>query len=127
MITLAGITLPPYLLWEDEFSWSPVEQETGYSVTGSLLLDISTKLAGRPVTLVGTEHLGWILRAQLLELQTLADTPAIRELNYHERIFSTRFRYDNGAPVTAEKIIPRIPPRDTDPYRNLKIQLIIVG
>jgi len=127
MITLAGIELPPYLEWEDEFSWTPVDQQTGYSVTGSLLLDISTKLAGRPITLVGTEHLGWITRALLLDLQTLTDTPDIRELDYHGRIFSTRFRYDGGDPVTATKIIPRIPPRATDPYRNLKIKLISVG
>lgn len=127
MITLAGIELPPYLRWEDEFAWTPVEQQAGYSVTGALLLDVSTKLSGRPVTLVGTDHLGWILRASLLEVQTLSETPAERELNYHGRIFSTRFRYDSGGPVTAEPIIPRIPPRDTDPYRNLKIKLMIVG
>ena len=127
MITLAGIVLPPYLEWEDEFSWSPVDQQTEYSITGALMLDISTKLAGRPITLVGTEHLGWITRELLLDLQALADTPDVRELNYHGRIFATRFRYDSGDPVTAKKIIPRIPPRDTDPYRNLNIKLITVG
>lgn len=127
MITLQGIELPPYLHWADEFTWSPVDQGEEYSTTGALLLDISIKQAGRPITLVGTDHLGFITRAKLLELQALSDTPVEMELDYHGRIFTVRFRYGDGGPVTADKIIPRIPEKATDPYRNLKINLITVG
>jgi hypothetical protein len=127
MILLDELELPPYLRWDDEFAWSPVQQAEEFSTTGALLLDISVKQAGRPMTLVGTEHLGWITRATLLQLQALADTHAEMEIDYHDRIFAVRFRYDGGGPVTADKIIPRIPEKDTDPYRNLRINLIIVG
>lgn len=126
-IILHGMDLPPYLHWEDEFGWSPVVETGEYSITGALLLDQSVKLAGRPMTLVGTDHLGWIQYAQLVELQTLSFTPQNMELDYHGRLFTVRFRYDSGSPVTAEQIIPRIPPRDTDPYRKLNVKLIIVG
>lgn len=127
MILLDEIELPPYLRWDDEFAWSPVQQTEEFSTTGALLLDISVKQAGRPMTLVGTEHLGWITRAKLVLLQSLADTHAEMEIDYHGRVFAVRFRYAGDGPVTAEKIIQRIPPKDTDPYRNLKINLIIVG
>lgn len=126
MITLNEIELPPYLRWDDEFSWSPVAQGEEFSTTGALLLDISVKQAGRPMTLVGSEHLGWINYSELLALQSLADTHAEMDIDYHGREFIVRFRY-SGGPVTADPIIPRIPPKDTDPYRNLKINLIIVG
>lgn len=126
MIILETLTLPPYLCWADEFSWSPVAQAEEYSTTGALLLDMSVKQAGRPITLVGTDNLGWITRAQLLQLQALADTPQAMGLDYHGREFTVRFRYDGVGPVAAEEIIPRIPPKDTDPYRNLQINLIII-
>jgi hypothetical protein len=126
MIVLQEIELPPYLRWDDEFTWSPVVQSEEYSTSGALLLDVSVKQAGRPMTLVGTEHLGWISRAKLLLLQALADTHEEMEIDYHGRVFTVRFRY-TGPPVTAEKIIPRIPEKETDPYRNLRINLIIVG
>ena len=127
MIILQEIELPPYLRWEDEFSWSPVSQEEEYSTTGALLLDVSIKQAGRPMTLVGSEHLGWIKRVDLLALQALADSHQDMLINYHGREFTVRFRYGNNGPVAADQIIPRIPPKETDPYRNLKINLIIIG
>lgn len=127
MITLGGLELPPYLQWQDEFDWSPVEQATEYSTTGALLIDLAVKLTGRPITLMGTDNLGWITRAKLLQLKALAESPQEMELDYHSRTFTVRFRYDNGTPVTADKIIQRIPPRDTDLYYRLNIKLIIVG
>ena len=125
MITLETLTLPPYLHWEDEFTWSPVAQSEEYSTSGALLLDISIKQAGRPMTLVGDDHRGFISRSDLLALQTLADAHKEMAIDYHGRAFTVRFRYE-GAAVTAEQIIPRIPPKDTDRYRNLKIQLLII-
>ncbi len=80
-ITLAydGITVPisDRLQWTDEYDWSPVEQATAYSTTGSLLVDVALKLAGQPITLVGTDTAAWISRAQCDTLQAWANLPGI--------------------------------------------------
>ena len=73
-ITLGAITLPAGLVWEDEFAWTPVAQSAEYSLTGALIVQESTKLAGRPITLTGQSdeqnHTAWISRTNLLALQT---------------------------------------------------------
>ncbi|HOX59645.1 MAG TPA: hypothetical protein PLC99_22415 [Verrucomicrobiota bacterium] len=73
-ITLGAITLPATLVWEEEFTWSPVALSTEYGLTGKLLVQVSTKLDGRPITLVGksdgTAHTGGISLTNLKTLQT---------------------------------------------------------
>lgn len=70
-------TLPPDLLWTDEYAWSAVQQETGYSTTGALLIDAGTRLAGRPITLEGGDQHGWATRALCESLRAWAALPAI--------------------------------------------------
>lgn len=64
--------------WQDEFSWSPVDQSSSYSTTGALLLDVALKQAGRPLTLIGTETDAWITRALCSTLQAWAELPGIQ-------------------------------------------------
>ena len=64
--------------WQDEFSWSPVDQATSYSTTGALLVDVALKQAGRPLTLIGTETDAWITRALCSTLQAWAELPGIQ-------------------------------------------------
>ena len=63
-ITLGALALPSGLVWTDELTWTPVVQSSEYSLTGALLLEISTQLAGRPITLTGQasgrEYTAWI-------------------------------------------------------------------
>ena len=70
------LTLPDDLPWTDEFGWAAVEQRSEYSITGALIVEASAKLAGRPITLAGTETRGWISRATLLTLKAWAALPA---------------------------------------------------
>lgn len=127
MITLGTVTLPPYLLWEDEFTWSAVAQGAEYFLAGSLDIQASTMLAGRPITLVGDTNRGWITRATLLDLYALTNTPQELTLNYHDREFTVRFNHANGKPVSAVPLVKRIPPKDTDKYHSLVIRLMEVG
>ena len=88
-LTLGAVALPSGLVWSDEFAWTPVEQSTIHSLTGALLVQVSTKLAGRPITLTGqsagNDHTVWITRANLLILQTaLAVTGAEFTLTLHD-------------------------------------------
>ncbi len=71
--TLGSIQIPRGLVWADEFAWHPVLREAEYSITGALLLDASTRLAGRPITLQGSEDAGWLTRSTLLALYAMAE------------------------------------------------------
>lgn len=76
-LTYAGTTLAlsDRLAWVDEFGWSPVEQSTEYSTRGALLVDLATKLAGRPITLEGKETATWISRSTCVALEAWAKLP----------------------------------------------------
>lgn len=64
-LSYAGTTieLSDRLDWIDEFGWSPVVQQTDYSVTGALIIGVATRLAGRPITLEGERTRAWMSRA----------------------------------------------------------------
>lgn len=70
-------TLSDRLQWTNEYDWSPVEQVTAYSTTGRLLVDVSLKQAGQPITLEGTDTNAWITRALCSTLQAWAALPGI--------------------------------------------------
>ena len=76
-LTYNGTTahLSDRLHWADEFDWSPVEQATAYSTTGRLLVDVSLKQAGQPITLEGTDTNAWITRALCDTLKAWAALP----------------------------------------------------
>ena len=102
-ITLGAITLPATLVWEDEFSWTPVEQSSEYSLTGALILQTATKLAGRTITLVGQsdglDHTAWISRANLIILKTALDVAgATFTLTLHD---ARTFTVSANGPVKA--------------------------
>ena len=79
-LTYSGTTahLSDRLQWTDEFDWSPVDQDTGYSTRGALLVDVGLKLAGQPITLEGTDTNAWISRALCSTLQAWAALPGIQ-------------------------------------------------
>lgn len=104
---LEGITLPDELSWLDEMDWSPVAQSTGFGVTGSLFIQEGVKLAGRDITLVGTEELGWITRTVVLLLQTSRNTPdTVLTLTLSDaRTFSVRWKNTDKA-LDVSPVIP---------------------
>lgn len=83
-ITLGAITLPQGCVWADEFDWSPLAQETTYTLTGSLVVEQTTRVAGRPMTLVGGKEFAWLTRAQVTNLKALLDAGASMTLTLHD-------------------------------------------
>lgn len=69
------VALSDRLDWVDEYDWSPVEQATAYSTTGALLVDVSLKLSGQPITLQGVETAAWIPRSLCDTLKEWASLP----------------------------------------------------
>lgn len=79
-LTYNGTTahLSDRLQWTNEYDWSPVDQATGYSTRGALLVDVGLKLAGQPITLDGTDTNAWISRSLCSTLQAWAALPGIQ-------------------------------------------------
>ena len=127
MIALDSIILPEDLWWEDETDWTPVDQEEGWSITGALMLDISTKLTGRPITLIGDESTAWVPRQTILDLIALAADPG-REmtLTIHSLTFQVVFRHGDGKPVEADSLWRDTPPAGDDDYILKAIRLLTV-
>lgn len=79
-LTYNGTTahLSDRLQWTNEYDWSPVDQATGYSTRGALLVDVALKLAGQPITLDGTSTNTWISRALCDTLKAWAALPGVQ-------------------------------------------------
>jgi hypothetical protein len=92
MISLSdGVTtvyLPADMLWENEHNWDNVVTEANYSLTGSLIIEVSEKKAGRPITLKSRTNMHWIWHDDLVQLRTWSDSPGqqltlnLRGVNY---------------------------------------------
>lgn len=105
-ITLNLITLPAGLRWEDEFAWSPLAQASEYSLTGSLLVEQTTRLAGRPITLIGGKDFAWMTRSEVSTLKTLLDTGAAMTLTLHDaRSFTVIPAADEPLTVTPLPVV----------------------
>ena len=131
-ITLASVTLPGDMQWIDEFDWTAVTQQVEISTAGSLLVEASKQLAGRPITLQAPLSGGIAFalptRAVVKALQALADTatdtPMLLTLD-DGRTFNVRFDYSHGTPVEAAPIKHIVPQDDADLY-TLTLRLMQV-
>ena len=101
----APFVLPQGLRWADEFGWTPVSEETEYSLTGALLIQRGTRQTGRPLTLAGGKNWAWLSRTDLLTLQALLDAPESRVLVLHDgRQIPVLPRRDSTGPLTASPL-----------------------
>ncbi|MFW6341182.1 MAG: hypothetical protein ACOC0Q_09975 [Wenzhouxiangella sp.] len=114
---IGTVTLPGDLEWSDELTWSPRRQAETTSLAGSTIIQRSTQVSGRPITLVTPQGV-WVTRQQILDLLTYAETVDAFTVTHPDgREIVARFRYDgNDSPVDAAPIQFRSPPIATDPY-----------
>lgn len=101
---LDTIALSDSLEWPDEFLWSPVSQQVEVSSGGSLVIEESAQLAGRPITLQsgssGDTYWGVATLTTVTALRALADTPRTTpmELELEDgRTFDVRWRHGSNA------------------------------
>ena len=117
-----ALALPDDLLWADEHAWSPAVATTSYLITGALLVQSSTRQAGRPITLVGPADMAWVTRAMVNTLHAwaaiaLTDTDGRFELRLADaRAFTVAFRHAEVC-VEAEPVLGVPARRDGDFYR----------
>jgi hypothetical protein len=117
-----SLSLPDDLIWTDEHGWSPAVSSVSYLLTGALIVQSATRLAGRPVTLVGAADMAWIARATLNTLYAWAGIPLSSNSGRLEltltdgRVLQVAFRHQD-TPIEAEPVLG-IPARnDADYYR----------
>lgn len=113
------ITLPDDLSWVDEFSWLPTSQQKEFGFDGSLIVEESAVLAGRPITLEGSRDHAWIDRVTLQAMYALAavthETPMVLTL-FDGRTFNVLFRHDSQLAVEGKPMIDFVPLVDGDFY-----------
>jgi hypothetical protein len=128
------ITLPSGMLWEDELSWEPIQQTISSTLTGAVVVEEWTRLAGRPMTYVGGQPWVRITRTELLALQAmLAVAGVILTLTHHDgRTFRVTPRRGSDGPALDAKPWPQVAgsgfadPAATDPYTIERLRLIEV-
>ena len=136
-ITLGNITLPAGLIWSDEQEWSPIDQQTSYSLTVALIVEEAEKQAGRPITLSGQDsgkdHTVWMTRATIAALRAALDTPLAEfTLTLHDaRTFTVIPRRDGNGPLqcTPLAVYGSITPANPDSdhwYAGIVIRLLEV-
>lgn len=119
-LTASGQTLelPADLAWVDEYAWSPVVADTGYTLTGALVVETATRQAGRPITLQGDDNRAWLTRAALAQLIEWRDTPGlILTLTLRGTPRRVLFRHGDSPVIEADPVLFYGDPLDTDPYR----------
>lgn len=129
VLSSAEITLPS-LLWEDELKWTPSVAKETYTMSGALIIESATRLAGRPITLVSPQDdMAWATR-QLVESLRAWATPSDRRMKLvleypgDAREFFVTFRHSASAiEATPVKGFPSPSPMD---WFKLTIRLIEV-
>lgn len=95
--TTTTVELDPDLFWPDEHSWSPVVQTVRYKLDGALSVQVSTRQAGRPITLQGDDEHGWARMTGLVvaQLREWASAPAKQlTLALHGSTYTVVFRHN---------------------------------
>jgi len=99
-IKLGGIDLNNSLQWGNRFQWTPIADSVRRTLGGSQVVFTQDLLEGRPITLSATVNTGWLTKAMVDGIQTLANDPLVtRELDFFGELYNVRFLYSGQAPV----------------------------
>ncbi len=110
------LTLPGDLAWTDEYAWTPVVQEAGYSLTGALVVETASKQAGRPITLQSGDDRAWVSRADVDQLHAWASM-AGKALTLTLRGVARQVIFDHAdTPVEAQMVMFYGDPVPVDRY-----------
>lgn len=117
-------TLPPDLIWIDEYSDPIKAQSRKRTLDGALIIEESALIGGRSITLDGSDH-AWVERQVIEQLRGLAALPAPFVLALPDgRTFSVAIDHGKGA-IKAQPVVPADRYDPTDPY-TLTLYLITI-
>lgn len=79
LTTNVEVTLNPDMEWQDENSWSPIEQTSERTITGAMILQVGTRVGCRPITLAPPDSsAAWMTFSQVELLRNFAAVPALQ-------------------------------------------------
>ena len=102
-----AITLHPDLYWSDENDWHPVEQTAERTITGALVVQVSSMVGGRPITLEPEDDdSAWMNRTTVEALRNWAAVPGkTMTLTIHGIARTVMFRHQDGQGVSAVPVV----------------------
>ncbi len=135
-ILLAGIELPADLQWTDEFTAWRVGQQVRNSLNGAMIVQESTRQAGRPITLQttrdGTAYVGVVALPIVRALQASESEARLSPLelvmpahNGGDRNFQVRWRRVDGPAIEVEPTRFAVPALDSDLF-SITLRLMTV-
>lgn len=101
------VTLPDDLYWADEFAWQPVQQTAERTITGALVIQQATRIAGRSITLrPDSQDAAWVSRGVLETLRVWSEIPRC-EIIISYRGIERRviWRHHDGEVIEATPVI----------------------
>lgn len=120
-VTLAGIDLPPDILWTDEFDHDAIAQAQTRTLGGALVVEETALTAGRRITLGGASI--WVTRATVKALRALSEqADTVHTLNLRGQTFSVIFE---RPAIEAQAVIELADATDTDRY-EITLHLLTV-
>ena len=128
-ITLAlggtSVDLHPDLLWSDEFNWQPVEQQATRTITGALIVQAATRIAGRPITLSPEDdRSAWMTRDVVEQLRNwAADAGQEFVLTLRGVSRNVIFRHHDGAGLEAVPVV-HFSDMDSDDFYRCTLRLM---
>lgn len=119
-LTVAMIELDDELYPSDEHDWSKVASSTKYALDGTMIVEQSTRLAGKPYTMQAPSDMGWLTRDTVNQLKAERDKlGATFWLDYRAdgAIKRVKVIFDTtGDAITAKPVKEFISPSATDPF-----------
>lgn len=123
---VSPVTLPDDIFWEDEFSWSAVQQNVQPTLSGAICVEVGTLQAGREITLKSGSNFAWISRATLDQLNAWkAIAGKVLTLTIRGVARNVIFRHHQGDPLNAEMVLYHSSPAAGD-YYTVGIKLMEV-
>lgn len=115
-LTYDGTTLQLHedLYWSDELDWHPVQQNVERGLTGAIIVQIGTRIAGRPITLQPEDdNSAWMRRSVVDTLKSWAAVAGRQmTLNLRGSNRTVMFRHHDEPAIEARPVMHI---NDTDP------------
>lgn len=119
---ISTIELPGSLDWTDRNAWAPVAQTVTRGLTGGLIVQTATLVAGRPITLAGNERRAWVPRSVADAVQAWAEIGGKQMiLALYGATYPVIFRHHDAPAFSARPLLDRAnPPADWPHFVTLK-------
>lgn len=122
-----SVNLPDDLEWVDEFEYEAVSQDVQPLIGGGMVIQESTLLAGRPITLSGGSGV-WALKSELLKVKDLQNIPDVSmTLTLPDaRVFTVMFRRSEPPTFTARPVHRQTVTTGDTMFENITLKLMEV-